>query len=150
MVVADDLVAQGREDPGQAVADDRRADVPHVHRLGDVGRREVDDDRSRLRGRHEAGTGTEQIAQAVRDPGVVQADVEEAGAGDLGRAGERLQVDGVGDLAARSRGLLQCLGQGHAAVGLVVAELRVIRRADGGLEGVGIAAFRSRRAESGS
>ena len=31
-------------DPGQAVADHRRAQVPHVHRLGDIGRGEVDDD----------------------------------------------------------------------------------------------------------
>ncbi len=59
-----------------------------------------------------------------------EADVEEAGPGDLGRSGDRGQVDGAGQLDGEVAGLLaDRLGQRHAAVGLVVAELRVGRPA---------------------
>ena len=70
--------------------------------------------------------------QCLSDPVVVQADVEEAGAGDLGRAGDRGEVDAAAISWARSRGFLpERLGQRHAAVGLVIAELGVGRGADG-------------------
>ena len=106
VVVADHMMAQGLEDPGQAVADHGRADVPHVHRLGDVGRGKVDHDRSRLRGRRDTGKiATEQIGQAARDPGVVQPDVQEPRAGDLGRARQRFQINGVSDLGGQNAGV---------------------------------------------
>ena len=47
----------------------------------------------------------EQIAQAAGDPVVVQPDVEEAGPGDLGRAGDRGQIDGGGDLGGQIAGV---------------------------------------------
>ena len=47
----------------------------------------------------------EQIGQAVRDPVVVQPDVQEAGAGDLGRARQRCQINGGGDLGGQVAGV---------------------------------------------
>ena len=71
VVVADDLVPERREDPRQAVADDGRAEVPDVHRLGDVGRREVDDDRlGDARGRDQAEPVVGQQVAAV--PAAIQ------------------------------------------------------------------------------
>ena len=136
VVVADHLMAQGREDPGQAVADHGRADVPHVHRLGDVGRGEVDDDRPRLRGRHETGKtrhradrpgcarSRRRASRTFRNPGPATSGGPASGSRSTASATSE----------ARSRGLtFSDLGQRHAAVGLVIAELGVIRRADGGL-----------------
>ena len=67
VVVADDRVPERREDPGQALADDRRADVADVHRLGDVGRGVVDDDRPRTRGRRRCPrrSSREQVAERL-------------------------------------------------------------------------------------
>ena len=46
----------------------------------------------------------QQVAEGRGDPVVVEADVEEPGAGDLGLAGDRGQVDGGGHLLRRGRG----------------------------------------------
>jgi hypothetical protein len=42
VVLPDDLGAKEAQDAGECVADDRGAQVPDVHLLGDVGRRVVD------------------------------------------------------------------------------------------------------------
>ena len=47
MVVGDRVVTAKFQDLGEGVADHRRADMAHVHRLGDVRAAEVDDDRLR-------------------------------------------------------------------------------------------------------
>ncbi len=97
VVVADDLVAERRVDPRQALADHGRAEVADVHRLGDVGRRVVDHDRLRLLGRSQAQVGRRRAdsPSCSRDPVVREPDVEEARPGDLGRAGHRGEVDGL-------------------------------------------------------
>ena len=43
MIVADDLVAEEAQRPGQSIADNSTAQVANVHRLGDVGRTVVND-----------------------------------------------------------------------------------------------------------
>src|SRR5690606_3973990 len=45
VVDADDAVAEGREDASEGRAEDRGAQVPHVHGFRDVRAREVDEDR---------------------------------------------------------------------------------------------------------
>ena len=53
MIVADDVVAEEGGDARERVAEHGAADVADVHRLGDVGRAEIDHDacgRCRLRG----------------------------------------------------------------------------------------------------
>ncbi len=105
VVVADDPVSDGREDPRQAVADDRRSQMSDVHRLGDVGRGEVDHDRLGPGGSGQAeAIVSEEVAQGLGDPGVVQADIEEPRAGDLGRAGHGGQVDLAGQLLRKIAG----------------------------------------------
>ncbi len=75
MVVANHAMSERRVDPGQAVADHRRSQVPHVHRLGDIGRREVDDDRLCPRGRLQAKRLVSQKLRKRRgDPRVVRAE----------------------------------------------------------------------------
>ena len=54
VVLPHDVVADGLEQPHQGVADDRRAEVPDVHLLGDVRRRVVDDDALGMRGAGDA------------------------------------------------------------------------------------------------
>ncbi len=44
MIVANHLMAERSHDARQAVADDGRPEMTHVHRLGDIGRRKIDDD----------------------------------------------------------------------------------------------------------
>ena len=58
MVVRDDLVPDEPRHARQAIADDRRAQMADVHRLGDVRAAEVDDDAARLfRRRHAQARG---------------------------------------------------------------------------------------------
>ena len=150
VVVADDMMAQGLEDPGQAVANHGRADVPDVHGLGDIGRREVDHHRSRPSGGHNSQLpGAQQVGQAVRYPGIVQPDVQKARSRDLGRPRHRLQIHGVSNLRGQNTRVdPQGLGKGHAAVGLVISKLRIAGRAHGRLESFDIPARWSHDAES--
>ena len=53
VVIRNHLVATKGKNPGQRVADHGGADVPHMHRLGDIGRTEIDDDLGRLGHRHD-------------------------------------------------------------------------------------------------
>ena len=57
VIVRDDPMPEEPRDPGQRIAQDRAADVPHVHRLRDVGAGEIDHDRLRLRGGRHAQHG---------------------------------------------------------------------------------------------
>ncbi|EEF61635.1 hypothetical protein Cflav_PD4675 [Pedosphaera parvula Ellin514] len=50
MIVRDDLVTEEPECAGQGIAEDGGTDVADMHRLGDVGRAEVDDNRARMAG----------------------------------------------------------------------------------------------------
>ena len=54
MIVADDVVAEKGGDPREGVAEDGAANVPDVHRLGDVGRTEIDHDALRRIGGRDA------------------------------------------------------------------------------------------------
>ena len=99
VVLADHGVAEELEHPHERVADDRRAQVPDVHLLGDVGRRVVDDDRAR-RGGGRRRRGARRPATAVELVGeerVVEREVDEARAGDLDRAAHLLQHARVDD-----------------------------------------------------
>ena len=108
-----------------------------MHRLGDVGRGKVDHDGAGMLGSgNSAGWIGQEALELLRDPVVIQAQVEEARAGHFGRRGDRGEVDAAGDLLGEVAGLLaERLGEHHAAVGLVIAELGVGRGADRGGEG---------------
>jgi len=133
VVLADDVVAEELERPADGVADDRAAEVPDVHLLGEVGMGVIDDDGLAFGrfGQAEALVG-QAARQLVGEPAPLQADVDEAGPGDVGALGEVGEVGGLdgpgGELA---RVGAEGLGGGHGAVGLVVAEFRPGGRGDG-------------------
>ena len=69
--------------------------------------------------------------QRLRDPVVIQTQVQEPRAGHFGGAGDRGEVDAARDFLGQvARFLAERLGERHAAVGLVIAELGVGRGAD--------------------
>ena len=142
--VADVVEAQHRmaaelQHPGQGVADDRGAQMPHVHLLGDVGAGEIHNHRRRgldarlgcLRHAGHAKTGVRESGHHLRRQALrPEGEVDETGAGDLRLQAQlckswiRLQLghDRRGD---RPRRLAEGLGQGQGAVGLKVAEFRL-------------------------
>ena len=125
VVVADHAVAKKLQHAAEGVADDGRANVPYVHRLGDIGRREVDHERARRGdGRHaEALVVDQRAAQLGNEPVVPQPQVDEPGPGDLGRIAQVGYVelgDNLGGHVARRAA--QRIAQRHRAFGLVVAE----------------------------
>ena len=131
VVVRDDVVSKGAEDPVDGVADDGRADVPDVHLLGGVGRGVVDDYPLAGAGLRDAALrrGVER-GEARREPRGGDGEVEEAGPGDLHLVEER-PVEGVRNalrgVPRLHAGLLRDL---QRVVALVVAKLRVGRGHD--------------------
>ena len=118
VVLRDHLVAAEAQQPHQAVADDRRAQVAHVHLLGHVGRAVVDDNAlgSRCRGYAQPRV-PRQRRQACGDPGVLQAHVDEPrsrdrrGLADVVNLHRRHQI--AGQLARRAS---EALGKRHGRV----------------------------------
>ena len=94
VVVADDLVAEEPRDAAERVADDRRADVADVHRLGHVRRGEIDDHGF---ARADGGDAELFVAQQGGGAGGVgggqDAEIDEARAGDVG-GGEAVELRG--------------------------------------------------------
>ena len=148
VVVAHDAMPEEGGAAGEGVAEDGGADVADVHRLGDVGRAEVDEDGLRLLrgGDAEARVGGEGGELAFEGAGE-EAEIDEAGPGDFGRGAEVGHVEVLDDLGgelARVGALL--LGEDHGGIGLVVAKAGV----GGGLDaGIGKAEVGEGGAEAG-
>ena len=96
--------------PRQAVADDRRAQMPDVHLLGDVGAGKIHDHRSRIfNRRHPQACIAQPLGHFGRQALGPQGQVDEAWAGDHrlhaqrteGRIRDQLLHDRAGDLARR-------------------------------------------------
>src|SRR5262249_25485256 len=84
-------------------------------------------------------------------PVVVEPDIEEPWAGDLGRPGQRRQVDPVRNLLGdRTRVLSRGVCHRHAPVRLVVAKFRVGARPDGRSKRDGVGPLRDRSGERGA
>ena len=133
VVEARDGVAPQLEHARQCVSDDGGAEVPHVHLLGDVGRGVVHDHALRGGGPRRAARlrAGEHRPQLCEEKGRGEAQVEEAGAGDLGRVEARVQRGGLHNLRRDVPRLrLQPLRQRHRHVALVVAELGLGRGSD--------------------
>ena len=93
VVLRDHPMTDRRQHPVQAVADDRRAQVAHMHLLGHVGRGVVDHHRLRVVGRHDAERRVgELVGHRFGQHLGAQPEVEKAGPGDLRRLAQ------VGDL----------------------------------------------------
>ena len=105
-----------------------------VHGLGDVGRGKVDDHGLTL-----AHGGSAELRVAKQRLGVAgvglgqDAEIDEAGTGDLG-GGQSLEVERIDDvLGELARIGLALLGQPHGGVALVIAKTQVGSRSDRGL-----------------
>ena len=128
VIVRDDPVAQQPQNARQRVAQDRRADVADVHRLGHVGRAEIHHHRARLvvPARRTGVRRARPTSSAPASAAGFEPEIQEAGAGhlDLLAAVADLQLgEHVGGQLARIQ--LPGLGQRHQRVGLVVAELGI-------------------------
>ena len=150
MVVGDDAMAKQAQRARQAIAEDGRTDVADVHRLGDVGGTEINDDRPGRRGRLKKQMFTARRGfERLREGGIFEMEIQEAGAGNFHRLANFSNVQfcqHVGGQLARIH--FARLGQRHERVGLVIAKFRVgtgtdqnggdigVRQdgADGGLE----------------
>ncbi len=150
VVLADHVVAEEGEDPDEGVADDRGPEVAHVHLLGHVRRRVVDDHPlGPLVGCDAEPRVAQQLGEPRREPGGGEAEVEEARPRDLGclDAGCR-DVEGPSqDLCDLPGGpTAEPLGERHGPVGLVVAEAEV---GSGPHDRVGVRRLREGRGDGG-
>src|SRR5262245_46193974 len=105
-----------------------------MHRLGDVGRAEVDDTGLRRRdlGNTEAFILGHRL-KLSRHPIGPQAQIDEPWAGDLWFLQLIAEVETVNDfLCYVARLLTENLGEAHGAVGLIVAVFGILRRPDHG------------------
>jgi hypothetical protein len=132
MIVADHAMAESLVDTRQAVADHRRPQVPHVHRLGDVGGREIDDDRLCTRRSFQAQRLVRhELCKRPGDPRVVEPNIEKTGARHFKWCGERPEIHSLRHLRGQiARFAREYLGQRHAAIGLIVAKLGIARGAN--------------------
>ena len=140
VIEAQHRMAAELEHPRQGVANDRGAQMPHMHLLGDVGAGKIHHHRRRVLHRRHAETLVPQPCRHLRrQPLRADREVDEARPGDLrlqaevGEGGIGLQLlhDRRGDLP---RSLLQGLGQGQRAIGLEVAEFRLAGRGQLGVQ----------------
>ena len=150
VVVGGDFVAEESGDADEAVAENGAANVADMHWLGDIRGAEIDEDFFGLRGRGDAESriGGE-FGNGGGEKGVVEAEIQEAGAGDIGRGGEEGGVElgeNLGGELARVGFFL--LGEDHGGVGLVIAEARVGGLGDFAARGVEVAGG-ERGAEAG-
>ena len=135
MVLLDHLRAEEGEYSHQAVADHRGADVPHVHRLGHIRRREIDHNRLRLRHRRHPQAGIiEHRARARRVIRRLDAEVDETRPGNLRR--RHLILAELLQHPARERAGIHArlLREHHGGIALVITEAEVLRRRHGCLE----------------
>ena len=125
VVVADHPVAEEVHDARDRVANNRRAQVPNVHLLGDIWRGVLDDDvlRASQRRNPQPLVGKQQIRLA-RYPVVTQDEVDEARAADLGGDAEVGHVELFGQLGGHDAWwAAEALAERQRDVGLVVGEL---------------------------
>ena len=143
MILAQHLVTQEFQYPGNRVADDRRAHGAHVQVLGQVGAGIVHHDALRMRRPLHAATRVGQRARQFREQRrILQPDVDETGSGNLdglyqcaraGLTGDGFEIRPLPDRFNNrpgnfARAGLLPLRQQERQVGLVVTELPVLAR----------------------
>ncbi len=131
MGIADHFVATEAEDALQAFTDDRGTQVADVHRLGHVRAAVIDHHLAGIG--HTGGTGfvgvSSDFARTLRQGGIRQLHIDEAGTGDLDRGQGRMAFQMRGDLGGQfARIGLQRLGSGQRAIGLEVGQIGAVRR----------------------
>ena len=161
MVEPQHLIAAKFQHPRQRVANDRGAQVPHMHFLGDVGAGEIHNHR-----RQPAALGPWLLGGAAypqarilepaghlrRQPLGLDREIDKARPGDLGPLAEVAETGGGLQLLHQGRGNYtrlhpQPLGQGQGAIGLEITEFRLAGRAQLRIQGAALG--RSRGCRSG-
>ena len=126
VIVRDDVESEETRNARKRIADDGRADVADVHRLGDVGCREIDDHGfASAGGRHAEPFVADQGCRAGGVGGGKNAEIDEAGTGDVG-GGQAIELEVVDDFLGQRAGIgLARLGENHGGVRLVIAKTKV-------------------------
>ena len=144
VIIGDDAVAEEFSDAGESVAENCGADVTNVHRLGNIRRTEINDDGFRFRDhRYAVAFIAGSTGDLCGDENRFEFEINEAGAGDGGWFADTGDVELLNDfLGECSRIFVARFGDGHDAVGLVIAKFRVggpeeRRCAEGAFDGVG-------------
>ena len=116
----------------EAIAQNRRADVPDVHRLGDIWRTEINHHRAPLPRRLEDLLATARdLREHLCQRGGLEAEIEEPRAGQLDRLAPFRHVEFREHVRAElARIQLALLRHGHQRARLVIAKLRIRARAD--------------------
>ena len=146
VVLARHVVAGVGHQRGERIAEHGAAGMADVHRAGGVGGDVLDVDLLALAdvGAAEIGALLERGAEDGVPGGVGEAEVEEAGTGDLGRDDLGVVLEGVGELGRDlARILAERLCDDHRGVGREIAMRGIARRLDDDL------ARGDRRARSG-
>ena len=132
VIVTLDFVAHELEESVQGRTDERAADMADVHRLGHVGRGIIDQDDFGICGRLDAkAVVLDEPAGRRFNPIRSESEIDKAGPGNLGGKTQVGDVQPRDDpFGNRSRSETQLLRQRHGAVGLEIAETRVLRRLD--------------------
>ena len=128
VVLSEHLAAKRFEHPRHRIADDRAAQMMHLHLLGEIGVRIVDDHARRRVQRAQQRRGDDGLGK----PRIVDDEADETRAGDLG-ARDAFELRRFDDALGQFPRLHpQAFGGRHGAVRLVVAEIRSRGRADDG------------------
>ena len=114
--------------------------MPHMHRLGDVGAAEIDDDAAAIRNRRGGENGVGRGERGV-EHAIGEDEIEEAGAGDFDLRETRVGGEARGDLFGEGARIgLGGLGGGQCAVRLELREVGPVGdldAAEGGVEAFG-------------
>jgi len=145
------LAMHGSAKPFEAarerIADDRRTQVPDMHLLGDIDAAHVDRDGVRVCGRRDAEVALVHGDQRGRERLGTQADIDEARTGNIDRLCNGIDVECIDDfLGEVARFSAEPLRKPHRRVGLEVAELGILSRAD---HRVGVGSIKPGRAGDG-
>ena len=136
VVIGDDLVAKETRDARKAIAENGRADVTDVHRLGNVRRGEIEHDGARCIDKRDAESviGRGGLGASGIDCGL-DAEIDKPRPRDFG-GGDRIGWPSRDDLFGQRAWVhFLSLGENHRGIRLVVAESQVIRRGDWGSGG---------------
>ena len=140
MIVRHHPVSQQPGNPRQRIAQNRRANVPDVHRLGRVGRTKINDDGAGpLRFLHQRQVAARQAAQRLGDGRDFEPEIQKARPGDFHRLAPLAHVQTGGHIRGQlARIELARLGQSHERIGLIIAETRLRAGAHQHPAGVGV------------
>jgi hypothetical protein len=144
----ENIMAEEFENPRQAFADHRRAQVADVHILGDVGTGVVDDSPIGVgsQGNSEARIGLHKGQLSFEIAGF-EHQVDEAGTRDRDLFAQGGDIENLNDRFGDFAGFLtQRFGEGHGDIGLVVAEFWV---AGGDEQGISSGAIGSEGGDEG-